>query len=134
MILQELKKLPEKQAAFKYHRAGNFRRELIFGYFEKAFLFENNFLVAAFLRKLIPTTKLTASHEDFSVSERACVMAYLSSRLQTLEHGTSEFIPAFHTSEFIPAFQMSIDMASMHVLHPNAISTRMWFYVNIRSV
>ena len=52
-------------------------------------------------------------------------MAYLSSRLQTLEHGTSEFITAF---------QMSIDMASMHVLHPNAISTRTWFYVNVRSV
>ena len=27
-------------------------------------------------------------------------------------------------------FQMSIDMASIHVLHANTISMRTWFYVN----
>ena len=68
-----------------YHIAGYFRREFTFKYFEEAFLFKNKFLVTAFLRKLIPTAKLTVSHEDFSVLKRACVMAYRSSRLQTLE-------------------------------------------------
>ena len=46
-------------------------------------------------------------------------MACLSLRLQTLEHGNSEFIPAFQMSRY-----------GIHVLHPNTISTRMWFYVN----
>ena len=46
---------------YSYRIAGNFQREFIFGYFKEAFLFENEFLVTAFLRKLIPTTKLTAS-------------------------------------------------------------------------
>ena len=41
-----------------YRVADYFRREFIFGYFEEAFLFKNNFLVASFLRKLIPTPKI----------------------------------------------------------------------------
>ena len=64
-----------------YRIEGHFRREFIFGYFKEAFLLENKFLVTAFLQKFIPTAKLTASREDFSVSESVCVMAYLSSRL-----------------------------------------------------
>ena len=70
------------------HRiAGYFRREFIFGYFEEAFLFENKFRLTAFLRKLIPIQQLTASREDYSAPDCACVMAYRSSRLQTLESG-----------------------------------------------
>ena len=49
-------------------------------------------------------------------------MAYLSSQLQTLEHGNSEFIPAF---------QMSIDMASTYCMQTPSVATRTWFlYVN----
>ena len=43
-----------------HHIVGYFRSEFIIGYFEEAFLFENKFLVAVFLRKLIPTTKLNS--------------------------------------------------------------------------
>ena len=48
-------------------------------------------------------------------------MAYLSSQLQTLEYGNSEFIPAF---------QISIYRYGIHVLHANEIKTCTWFYVN----
>ena len=49
-------------------------------------------------------------------------MACLSSQLQTLEHGNSEFIPAF---------QMSIDMASTYCMQTPSVATRTWFlYVN----
>ena len=47
-------------------------------------------------------------------------MAYLSSQLQTLEHGNSEFIPAF---------QMSIDMASTYCMQTPSVHARV-FYVN----
>ena len=39
-------------------------------------------------------------------------MAYLSSRFQTLEHGNSDFIPAF---------QMSIDMATMYCIQTPSV-------------
>ena len=70
-----------------YCIAGYFRREFIFGYFEEAFLFENKFLVAVFLQKLIPIVKIKQCHVRISVyqSVHACVMAYWSSQLQTLE-------------------------------------------------
>ena len=38
--------------------SGLFLREFIFGCFEEAFLFENKFLVATFLQKLIPLAKI----------------------------------------------------------------------------
>ena len=40
---------------YNYRIAGYFRRVFIFGYFEVAFFFENNFLGPSLLRKLIPT-------------------------------------------------------------------------------
>ena len=70
-----------------YRIVGYFRREFIFGYFKEAFLFENKFWLTAFLQKLISIQQLTASREDYSASDCACVMAYRSSRLQTLESG-----------------------------------------------
>ena len=36
---------------YHMHIAGHFQREFIFRYFEEAFLFENKFLVTAFLQK-----------------------------------------------------------------------------------
>ena len=70
-----------------------------------------------------------ASCEDFSVSKYACVMAYRSSRLQTLESMVTQNI-----------FQHSKHLYThgIHVLHYQlqALSVRMWFYVyeiNIRS-
>ena len=42
-----------------YRIAGYFRREFIFGYFIEAFLFDNKFLVTAFLRKLISIAIIT---------------------------------------------------------------------------
>ena len=72
---------------------GYFCREFIFGYFEEAFLFENKFLVTAFLRKLIQKQKLMASCEDFSVLKRG-IFAIEGFE----EHGNSESIPALLTS------------------------------------
>ena len=53
--------------------AGYLRREFIFGYFEEAFLFENEFLVTAFLQKLIPTTKINSHYKNYQHHVRILV-------------------------------------------------------------
>ena len=57
----------------KYRKAGYFRREFVFRYFEEAFLFENKFLVTAFLGKLIPIAKIEWRGVRISVCQSVCV-------------------------------------------------------------
>ena len=111
-----------------YRIAGYFRREFIFRYCKEAYSFENKFLVAAFLRKLIPTT---ASREDYSVSKRAHVMACRSSPLQTLESMVTRNL--FQHSKYL--YRHGIHVLHYQLQTPSR-SVHMWFYVgkiNIRS-
>ena len=93
-----------KRMGIRYRIAGYFRSEFTFRYFEEAFFFKNKFLVIAFLRKL------TASCEDFSVSECVwCNGIRVFSIADSGEHGNFKSFPVLQTSFFT-------DMASTYYI------------------